>query len=144
MPQSAEGPGLRRKELAQPVRVVPAQHAVRGAPAHAQYWTDAIGSPALLHAQHEDLSLACVRRPPRRTVRPTRSVLEIGAAAPPAIHGVAAHAEVARGTCDPETFGFAQQGDARQRRRAGGTVHSGPPALDVVLNTRTLVGGLFV
>ena len=56
--ECAEGTRLAREELAQAMRAVAPQHPVRGASAHAEDGTDAIGSPAPLQAQRQHRGLA--------------------------------------------------------------------------------------
>ena len=140
----SERAGLGREELAQSMRPVTPQHAVRSPAAHPDRRADAVGSPAPLHTERDDRSLPRIRGTARGSQRATASVFELAATAAPAIDGVAADTEVAGGLAHPKTLGFAQQIDPGQRRRASGTVHNGPPTFGVVVNTRTLVGGLFV
>src|SRR6185295_13794224 len=98
-------------------------------------------APPSLDAQCQYVGLDRVAGPPRRSVRPARSVVEVGRASAPALHGAPAHAHVASGARRPDALCFGDEEGARERRGASGAVQQKNLRLEVAgLNTATLVG----
>lgn len=76
--EAPEAAGRRWEHVAHPMRVVTAQDPVHAAWRQSEDCTDPIGVPALLQPQREHAGLTGITCPPRRAVRPARTIAEVG------------------------------------------------------------------